>query len=39
VQGARCTTLAACGHLSSINQSKGLLTEINELAAAVSSHT
>lgn len=38
VQGASCTTLAACGHLSSINQSEGLLTEINDLAAAISSH-
>jgi len=37
VQGASCTTLAACGHLSSINQSEGLLTEINELATTISS--
>ena len=37
VQESSCTTLAACGHLSSINQSEGLLAEINALATAISS--
>ena len=39
VRGARCTTLKACGHLSSINQSEGLLMEINSLAAAISTRS
>ena len=37
VQSAGCTTLTACGHLSSINQSEALLQAINAFAATLSS--